>query len=166
MRATPLFAAALFAAAPCLVIAGGGATAQPAPSKADAKATARSEAIVSGRQAAFKLSLASFLGLKAAITRGDDPKTMILPASALAAWGRAIPGMFPAEAPSPSSKALPTVWSDRAGFEVRAADMAAAAAQLATLAKAGDGSALNAQWEVLKGSCSACHDKYRAEEKR
>ena len=161
MRATPLFAATL-----CFVVAGGGATAQPASSKAAAKASARSEAIVSGRQAAFKLSLASYLGLKAAITRGDDSKTMILPASALAAWGRAIPGMFPPEAPSPSSKALPTVWSDRAGFEARAADMATAAAQLATLAKAGDGSALNAQWEVLKGSCSACHDKYRAEEKR
>ncbi len=161
MRATPLFAAAL-----CLVIVGGGATAQPAGTKASAKQSARSEAIVSGRQAAFKLSLASFLGLKAAITRGDDPKTMILPASALAAWGRALPGMFPADVESPLSKGLPTISSDRAGFDARAADMAAAAAQLATLAKAGDAAALSAQWDVLKGSCSACHDKYRAEEKR
>lgn len=154
----PILAAATLAV-------GTSAIARPSDAKTNGSGS-RTEAVVGGRQAGFKLTLASFLGLRAAITRGDDPKTMVLPATAIAAWGHAIPGAFPADVQSPLSKALPSIASDRAGFEARAADMAAAAAQLATLAKAGDAGALNAQWEVLKNSCAACHDKYRAEEKR
>lgn len=146
-------------ALPLVTITGMGA-ARPKP-----KATSVDhDAVVAGRQAAFKLSLASFLGLRAAIGRGDDPKTMVLPATALSAWGKAIPGMFPAVPQPPTSKALKTIWTDRAGFEAAAMTMSAAAASMATLAKAGDGPGAAAQWEVLKASCNACHDKYRAED--
>ena len=129
-------------------------------------AMVRDDAVVRARQAAFKLSLASFLGLKAAIARGDDPRTMVQSASALAAWGRAIPGSFPPDASAAGTKALPAIWSDRAGFEARAADMSAAAGKFAELARAGDATALSAQWDVPKGTCAACHGKYRAEDEK
>lgn len=122
------------------------------------------EALVAARQAAFRLNVASFLGLKAAIARGDDVKTLALPAGAMAAWARAMPGLFPAGAITPQSKALPSVWSDRQGFEAAAADMALAAAKLNELAKAGDAAGVQAQFAVLGGTCAACHDKYRQPE--
>ncbi|OYW23547.1 cytochrome c [Sphingomonas sp. 32-62-10] len=157
MRATPMIAALLVSIA-------SGASAGPRDRAETEMARDGHSAIIAGRQAAFKLTLASFVGLKAAITRGDDPKTLVLPASAIAAWGKAIPSMFPAHSDGPASKALPTIWSDGTAFEARATDMAAAADKLAALAKAGNAAALPAQWDSLKGSCAACHIKYRAED--
>lgn len=124
------------------------------------------EALVAARQAAFRLNLASFLAVKAAIARGDDVKTLALPAGAMAGWAQAMPGLFPAGATTPQSKALPTVWSDRQGFEAAAANMAMAAAKLNELARAGDATGFQAQYAVLGGTCAACHDKYRQPEQR
>lgn len=128
-------------------------------------ATPGAEAVVAGRQAAFRLNLASFLAIKAAIARGDDVKTLALPSGAIAGWARALPGLFPVGSTTSKSEALPTIWSDRPGFEAAAADMATAAAKLNALAKAGDSAGFAAQYAVLGGTCAACHTKYRAEEK-
>jgi cytochrome c556 len=117
--------------------------------------------IIAGRQAAFRMSAAVFGGMKAAIDRGDDVKTQAFAARGLAGWARALPGMFPAGSMSPTSEALPVIWSDRAGFEARAAAYAEAATKLAALAKAGDAPGFAAQWAVLGGTCSGCHDTYR-----
>lgn len=117
--------------------------------------------VIAGRQAAFLLSGALVGQIKAGIDRGDDPKTLGFAARSLANWAKAIPGMFPAGSAASNSEALPTVWSDRAGFEAKAADYAAAAAKLADLAKAGDKPGFAAQFAVLGGTCKACHDTYR-----
>ncbi|MBX9885402.1 MAG: cytochrome c [Novosphingobium sp.] len=134
---------------------------------ADTPAADPQAGVIQARQAGFKLQLASFLAIKIGLTRGDDAKMMVLPASAIAGWGKAIPTMFPAGSNGAASNALPTVWSDRAGFEAAAANLTAAASKLADLAKAGDGPGATAQWEVLKGACNDCHNKYRKpDEKR
>lgn len=154
----------LFAAA-TIGFAGAAIARADAPA-AQATASPHHEAVVQARQAGFKLTLASFLAIKIGLSRGDDAKLMVLPATAIANWGKAIPTMFPPGSTIPTSAALPTVWSDRAGFEAAAADMSEAAAKLADLSKAGDAEGAKAQWDVLKGKCEACHTKYRkAEEK-
>ncbi|MFM9829307.1 MAG: c-type cytochrome [Sphingomonas sp.] len=122
--------------------------------------------VIAARQAGFKLSLASFVALKAAIARGDDVKTLVLPASAIAGWGKAIPAMFPPNSAGPTSEALPNVWSDRAGFEAAATAMSDAATSLAMLAKAGDTAGVAAQFGELGKTCGGCHTKYREEEKK
>ena len=58
--------------------------------------------------------------------------------------------------------ARPEIWSDRAGFEAKAADYAAAADRLAELAAGDDAAAFAAQWTVVRSSCQACHDGYKA----
>src|SRR3954469_21154767 len=122
--------------------------------------------IVAGRQAAFRLSAALFGGMHATATAGGDVKTQAFAARARAGWAKAIPGMFPAGSTTADSKALPKVWSDRAGFEARAADYAAAAAKLGDLAKAGDSAGFTAQLGEVGKACSACHDAYRKPEER
>lgn len=171
MRATKPIVAATLAAALAFT-AGGGIAASAKPTASPAVSAAKDVAadhapVVGARQAAFKLSAATFLGIKAGIARGDDVKTMAFPAGALAGWAKSIPAMFPPASTTPASEALPTVWSDRPGFEAAAANMATAATKLTDLAKAGDTAGFAAQFGELGKTCGACHTKYRkAEEKK
>ncbi len=120
--------------------------------------------LIAGRKAAFLMSGALFGQIKAGVDRGDDPKTLGFAARALSRWASALPGMFPAGSGGAPSEALPAVWSDRAGFEAKAADYAAAATKLADLARAGDKPGFAAQFAVVGGTCKACHDVYRKAE--
>jgi cytochrome c556 len=117
--------------------------------------------VIEGRQAAMRMSGAVLGAMKGAIDRGDDVKNQGFPASALASWAKAIPGMFPAGSAGPDSGALPAVWSDRAGFEAAAAAYAAAAGKLGDAARAGDTAAFAAAWTQVRATCGGCHDKYK-----
>jgi cytochrome c556 len=121
--------------------------------------------IVAGRQAAFRLSGAVYGGMKPVIDAGGDVAPLARNAGALANWAEAIPGMFPAGSGTAASGALPTVWSDRAGFEKAAADYRTAATALATVAKSGDKAAFAAQWTAVGQTCNACHKIYRKPDK-
>jgi cytochrome c556 len=151
MKQTLLLAAALVA----IPLA---AAAQTAPVPAGMTA----EQIVAARQSAYALSAGDFSAMKAAAEAGADVHTLVLPARTLARWARTLPSLFPAGTNLPTSKALPTVWSDRAGFEARAAAYADAARALAEAAQSGDRAAFLTQWAAVRATCSACHDTYRS----
>jgi cytochrome c556 len=142
-----------------LVLAAGVLTAAAAGRRDDA------DQLIAARQAGFKLQGAAFGGMKAVIDAKGDVKTQAFAASAVAGWARALPGLFPAGSDGGMTKALPTIWSDRAGFEKAAATLATEAGKLADLAKAGDQPGFAAQWVVVRGACSACHDTYRTPDK-
>jgi len=142
-----------------LVMAASVLTAAAATRRADA------DQLIAARQAGFKLQGAAFGGMKGVIDAKGDVKTQAFAAGAIAAWARALPGLFPAGSDGGTTKALPTVWSDRAGFEKAAATLATEAAKLADLAKAGDQPGFATQWGVVRNACSACHDKYRVADK-
>jgi len=142
-----------------LVMAASVLTAAAATRRADA------DQLIAARQAGFKLQGAAFGGMKGVIDAKGDVKTQAFAAGAIAAWARALPGLFPAGSDGGTTKALPTVWSDRAGFEKAAATLATEAAKFADLAKAGDQPGFAMQWGVVRNACSACHDKYRVADK-
>ena len=123
------------------------------------------QATIKARQASFHLSAGVFGPMKAAIDSGADVKPFTFGAKGLARWARTLPSMFPAgtgaEAGIPT-KAKPEIWSDRATFEARASEYAAAADRLAELAEANDKAGFAAQWAVVRQSCSNCHDVFRA----
>lgn len=64
---------------------------------------------------------------------------------------------FEAEENDPKSEALPTIWSDWAGFNASAEDMAQAAESLDTSTLDG----LRAGIGALGKSCGSCHESYR-----
>ena len=142
----PALLAGLTLGATLLVAAGGG--------------DAAGDSLVPARQAAFRLSGATFGGMKGAIDRGDDLKTLMFPAKSLAAWAHNLPAMFPAGSDGAATKALPNVWSDRPGFVKAAATYAEAADKLAALVAAGDKPGVAAQWTTTRATCKACHDTY------
>lgn len=122
--------------------------------------------LIAARQAAMALSGATFGGMKAAIDGGGDVTKLGFSAKALTAWAHALPGLFPVGSDGGTTKALPTVWSDRAGFEKAAANYEAEARKLGDLAKAGDKAGVAAQWTVVRGACQACHDGYRQPDRK
>jgi cytochrome c556 len=121
--------------------------------------------IVEARQAAMMLSGVTMGSIKAAIDAGQPIASQRFATRALSRWAHAVPGAFPAGSGAEAgvrTTARPEVWSDRAGFEARAADYAAAADRLAELAAGDDGPAFTAQLAVVRASCQSCHDGYKA----
>ena len=134
-----------------------------APARADV-AAGDAATLIRARQSALMLSAATFGGMKGTIDSGGDVSSQAFAARALARWSKTLPTLFPAgtgKASGTPTKALDVIWTDRAGFEARAADYAAAATKLAQLAEANDKPGFAAQWQVVRQACSSCHDVYR-----
>lgn len=121
--------------------------------------------IVASRQAAMRLAAADFQLIRTAAEKGADLKALAGPTRSLALWGEALPGMFPAgTGPGvANTRARAEIWTDRADFEQKAAEFAAAAARLAELAEAADLNEGGRQWDSTRLACAACHLRYRSE---
>jgi cytochrome c556 len=121
---------------------------------------------IAARQASLAMSAVTFGSMIHATDGGAEAKTQGFSANALARWAKVLPTMFPAatgpdNADGAKTRALPTIWSDRAGFDKAAADYAAATSKLLDLAKAGDTPGFKDQLKVVDGTCDACHAAYR-----
>ena len=120
--------------------------------------------VIKGRQAAMMLSGVAMASIKSSIDAGQPSAGQRFSTRALSRWAHAVPGMFPAGTGPEAgvqTNARAGIWSDRAGFEARAADYAAAADRLAELAAGEDAAAFNAQWATVRASCQSCHDVYK-----
>ncbi len=115
------------------------------------------------RQAGMALAGGNFAFIRSVVAAKGDVKPLEDPAKALAKWAAVVPTVFPPGSDKgEDTKALPEIWSDRAGFEKNAAAMGEAATKLAVSAKAGDVDAVAADAKALGGQCGACHKAYRA----
>jgi cytochrome c556 len=115
------------------------------------------------RQAGQDLLAGTFGGIRAVVAAKGDVKTLVQPATAMGKWMRVFPSTFPAGSDKGNNtKALPAIWTDTAGFQKDANDMAEAADKLAELAKAGDADGVATQIKAVGEACAACHRTYRA----
>jgi len=123
---------------------------------------------IAARQAALDMSSITFRSMGEAMKAGREAKSQGYPASALAKWAKALPGMFPrgtGEGESPAwTQARTAIWQDRAGFERAAANYAAQTTRLADLAKSNDTEAFTKQLEEVNQACNACHSRFKAGE--
>ena len=142
-----------------LALAGAVGVALPAV----AQQAGSADAIIAGRQAAYDLMAGNGAAMKAAVDGGLAVKPYAAGAKGIAAWARAIPGMFPPGTDTGhNTKALPAIWSDRAGFEKDAAALATAADKLVVAANADDKAAFATAFKETSDACGACHHDYRA----
>jgi cytochrome c556 len=143
-----------------LVVAIAGALAAGAMVGGAAVALAQA-AVVKERQENRKQAGAAMRAIKAVIDAKGATSGAVEQAAKLKTLEAAFIKMFPPGSDK-DSKALPTVWSDWAGFQ--AADKAADAAydKLAVAAGSGDMAALTAAFAEAGKACGACHDKFRA----
>ena len=73
-----------------------------------------------------------------------------------------LPARFPAGSGTGDTKALPTIWSDNAGFVAAAGATVEKLQALRAAAVGGDGAAFQAAWQAVGPTCGACHRTYRA----
>lgn len=115
------------------------------------------------RQAGQDLLSADFTLIRAVVAAKGDVKSLEKPAEAMARWMRQFPSQFPKGSDQGhNTKALPAIWTDMAGFQKTANELADAAVKLAALAKAGDAEGVAAQVKVVGDACATCHRTYRA----
>jgi cytochrome c556 len=145
-----------------LMLTGLVAAAAPGPAAAQAQPTARQ--LIDARVAGMHMAATLFYrGVKGALTGGADVRQIFHEPEGLALWANAIPGLFPAGSGGEGSRARLEIWTDRAGFERRAADLGAAANRLAERARAGDQAGFAAAADAVEAACTACHSAYRSE---
>ena len=121
--------------------------------------------IIAARKAAFEMSGVTFGTIKAGLDSGAELRTLGFPTGALANWAEALPTMFPAgtglDTLPGATRAKAEIWTDRAGFEAKAADYAAATARLRDAVAAGDAALAMTEWTAVRTSCGSCHEAYR-----
>jgi len=129
-------------------------------------AQSQPEEIIKYRRNVMK-SNGAHAGAASAILQGKvDYKNQLADhAKALENINKDIPSIFPKGSESGDTKALPAIWSDRAGFEKRAGDAKEKSAEFAKAAMTGDIQAAAAKFKELSDACKACHKDFRKEEK-
>lgn len=118
--------------------------------------------VIETRQAGQDLLAGTFTGIIQGVRHQADVKAFGNSAAAMARWMKQFPTTFPTGSDKGRTKALPTVWTDQAGFQQAAANFVEAAAKLSQLAKAGDTEGFDAQVRMVGDACDACHNKFRA----
>jgi cytochrome c556 len=122
-----------------------------------------SDSLIIARQAGMSLVEGNIDAMKAAVKTKADVGGFKDAAGALSMWGKAIPGLFPpGTEKGDDTHALPTVWSDTAGFQKAAARLTAAADTLQAAAAKGDKDAFASAFQGLGQACGGCHRTYRA----
>jgi cytochrome c556 len=116
--------------------------------------------IVKERQENRKQTAGAMRAIKGIIDAKGPTAGAVEQAAKLKTLEVAFVKMFPAGSDK-DSKALPTVWSDSAGFQAASAASIVAYDKLAVAAGSGDMAALTAAFGETGKACGACHDKFR-----
>lgn len=96
-----------------------------------------------------------------AATRGD-PRPALPRIDAISTFFTNFPDRFPPNTQAGDTRALPAVFTDRAGFVAAYTAFQGPLANLRTVAAAGDSAAFPAALQALGGACGNCHRAYRA----
>jgi cytochrome c556 len=118
--------------------------------------------VIKERQENRKQMAAAMRAIKAIVDAKGPTSGAVEHAAKLKTLELAFVKMFPPGSDKGETKALPTVWSDRAGFDAASKAADAAYDKLATAAGSGDQAALAAAFADTGKACGACHDKFRA----
>lgn len=118
--------------------------------------------VIKARQENRKATGPEMRAIKAVIDAKGDLKEIGPHAAKLKELELAFEKMFPAGSDKGETKALPTVWSDAAGFQKASANANAAYDKLAMAAGSGDMAATAAAFGDVGKACGACHTTYRA----
>lgn len=95
-----------------------------------------------------------------AASRGD-PRPAVGRIEAIQAFFVNFPDRFPPNTQAGETRALPAVFTDRAGFVAAANGLTAPLANLRSVAAAGDSAGFPAALQAMGAACGNCHRNYR-----
>ncbi len=99
--------------------------------------------------------------IKAVTDARGDTRPLVERVDAMIAFYRGLPALFPAGSGTGQTRALPTIWSDWAGFEQANTNMVTALGALRTAAASGDVAATTAAFGQAGATCGGCHRPFR-----
>jgi cytochrome c556 len=117
---------------------------------------------IAARKDNRKQAGAQMKAIKGIVEAKGDAKAVVPAAAKLKELQLAFPALFPEGSDKGDTKALPVIWTDKAGFA--AADKAAETAidALVVAAGSGDLAKIGEAFGNAGKACGACHDKFRA----
>jgi cytochrome c556 len=119
--------------------------------------------VIQERQAVFRMLRDNMEAIQAVVQARRPNVDAVAPARAIAEHAPTIEGLFPPGSDQGAeTRALPSIWSDRSGFESRADAFATQAQALLAAAEDGDEADLAHALEATGGTCGACHRPHRA----
>jgi cytochrome c556 len=120
------------------------------------------DAAIAARKAGMDLVAAATGAAKRAVDAKDDVKALKGTAEAIAAWGKAAPGLFVPGSDKGDTKALPVAFSDHDGLVKAGMALNAAGLKLSAAAEANDKAAFATAFGEVGAACGGCHRTYRA----
>jgi cytochrome c556 len=118
--------------------------------------------LIATRQADMAIQTSLLEAIMMAIGADADIVAFKDAADAIEALGTAIPALFPeGTEQGHGTRALPAVWSDRAGFKQAAANLAEAARRMASAAATDNRTEFAKANLATVAACSTCHMTYR-----
>jgi cytochrome c556 len=123
--------------------------------------TAFAQDVISARRDGLKGMAAQMEAIKAVSDARGDARPLVGRIDEMITFFGGLPARFPEGSGTGNTRALPTIWSDRAGFETAAANMVTQLRALRTVAASGDAAALPAAFQQTGATCGACHRPYR-----
>jgi cytochrome c556 len=118
--------------------------------------------LIAARQAGMLIQSSLLADIMRAIGANAEIGSFEDAGEAIAAWSMALPGLFPVGTEhGHSTRALPAIWSDRAGFEQAATNLTQAAQLMAKAAAAGKQSEFIKAFRATSLACAGCHFTYR-----
>jgi cytochrome c556 len=118
--------------------------------------------VIKERQENRKQTAAAMRAIKGIIDAKGPTAGAVEQAGKLKTLEAAFVKLFPAGSDKGETKALPTVWSDSAGFMAASKNVEAAYDKLAVAAGSGNMETLTAAFPDTGKACGACHEKFRA----
>ncbi len=123
-------------------------------------------AVVTERREGFKAAGENMTAVAAVARAGGDPRETVSRITAIQAWFATVGPHFPAGtqqgAAGLDTRALPAIWTDRAGFDAALAAMGPRLATLREAAASGNVANFQAAVQATGAACGDCHRPYRA----
>ncbi|WP_431283453.1 c-type cytochrome [Humitalea sp. 24SJ18S-53] len=117
--------------------------------------------IIAARKDGLKRVGANMEAIKLVVDARGDVRTLGPRVDEIVTFFSDFPTRFPAGSGTGETRALPAIWTDRAGFDRAAANALTAAHTLRTTVNAGDAAATAQAFQALGGACGACHRPFR-----
>jgi cytochrome c556 len=117
---------------------------------------------IAARKDNRKQAGAQMKAIKGVIDAKGDAKAVVPAAAKLKELSRAFPTFFPAGSDKGETKALPNIWTDKAGFAAAAKAASDAIDALQVAAGTGDLAAVTNAFGAVGKTCGGCHEKFRA----
>ncbi|WP_198371345.1 c-type cytochrome [Roseomonas rosulenta] len=99
--------------------------------------------------------------IKAVTDARGDTRPLVERVDNMITFYQGLPALFPAGSGTGETRALPAIWSDRAGFEQVNANMVTQLQALRAAAASGDVAATTAAFNQTGATCGTCHRPYR-----